>query len=405
MRTAVMAWRNLWRYGRRTAATIAAMALGLAAMIVWTSLSQGFLRDLEAKIVEVEVGDVQVYPAGYRDSPSIFDRIDAPLALVDSLGAIGYGASPRLLAGGLAAVGESSAGVSVRGVETARDAGASAVSQRVAVGSWLDAATPTGIVIGSRLAGTLDAGPGSEIVLLGQAADGSIANGLYTVRGVLAPVAEGTDRGGVFMTRAAFLELFALPGGAHQIVVRTGDAEPVDVAAERVRAAAPGFDVVTWRELFPALSSMLDSVEGMMYVLFMVVYLAIAIMLINSTLMAVFERIKELGLLKAVGLPPSRVVALILWEGAFQAALATAAGLAVAVPLILYFGSAGINLAALGGTISISGIGIEPVMRGVVKPSVVVAPWSAMIAIVFASMLYPAVKAARIQPVEAMRHE
>ena len=76
MRTAVMAWRNLWRYGRRTAATIAAMALGLAAMIVWTSLSQGFLRDLEAKIVEVEVGDVQVYPAGYRDSPSIFDRID-----------------------------------------------------------------------------------------------------------------------------------------------------------------------------------------------------------------------------------------------------------------------------------------------------------------------------------------
>ncbi len=150
---------------------------------------------------------------------------------------------------------------------------------------------------------------------------------------------------------------------------------------------------------------MLDSVEGTMYILFMIVYLAIAILLVNATLMAVYERIKELGLLKAIGLSPTRVVGLILWEGFFQAVLATVAGMVIGIPLLFYFSRVGINLAALGGQISISGIGLDPVMRGIINPTVVVGPLSAMFMIVFASLLYPALKAARIRPVEAMRHQ
>ncbi len=405
MRLAVMAWRNLWRYGRRTLMTVAAMTLALTTLIVWTSMVQGFLRDLETTIVEVEVGDIQVYPPEYRNSPSIFDRIDAPFELVDSLGAMGFDASARLLAGGLAAAGESSAGVSIRGVETLQDARVSMVHDRVADGTWLDPGDPAGLVIGGRLARTLDVGPGDEVVLLSQAADGSIANDLYRVRGILAPISEATDRGGVFMVRQAFLDLFAVPGGAHQVLVRTGADQPLDVSADRIRTAAPGLEVMTWRELFPTLATMLDSVEGTMYILFMIVYLAIAILLVNATLMAVFERIKELGLLKAIGLSPAKVVRLIMLEGLFQAGLAVVAGLAIATPLLLYFSRVGINLAALGGTISISGIGLDPVMKGVVNPTVIVGPLSAMILIVFASLLYPALKAARIRPVEAMRHQ
>ena len=405
MKLAVMAWRNLWRYGRRTLMTVAAMTLALTTLIVWTSMVQGFLRDLETTIVEVEVGDIQVYPPEYRNSPSIFDRIDAPFELVDSLGAMGFDASARLLAGGLAAAGESSAGVSIRGVETLQDARVSMVHDRVADGTWLDPGDPAGLVIGGRLARTLDVGPGDEVVLLSQAADGSIANDLYRVRGILAPISEATDRGGVFMVRQAFLDLFAVPGGAHQVLVRTGADQPLDVSADRIRTAAPGLEVMTWRELFPTLATMLDSVEGTMYILFMIVYLAIAILLVNATLMAVFERIKELGLLKAIGLSPAKVVRLIMLEGLFQAGLAVVAGLAIATPLLLYFSRVGINLAALGGTISISGIGLDPVMKGVVNPTVIVGPLSAMILIVFASLLYPALKAARIRPVEAMRHQ
>ena len=400
-----MAWRNLWRYGRRTVTTIAAMTLALLTLIVWTSFVQGFLRDLETTIVEVEIGDLQVYPPEYRTQPSIFDRIASSTELVDTLGAMGFDASARLLGGGLAAAGESSAGISLRGVETEQDARVSVVYDRVAEGSWLDPSDPAGIVIGGRLARTLDVGLGDEVVLLSQATDGSIANGLFAVRGILAPFSEATDRGGVFLVRQAFLDFFVLPGGAHQVVVRNSADQPLEASAAQIRAAVPGLDVLTWRELFPTLATMLDSVESTMYILFMIVYLAIAILLINATLMAVFERIKELGLLKAVGLSPTRVVSLILWEGLFQAALAAVAGLILSVPLLFYFTRVGINLAALGGQISISGIGMDPYMRGVVTPAIFVGPLSAMFVIVLLSMLYPALKAARIRPVEAMRHQ
>lgn len=400
-----MAWRNLWRYGRRTLTTIAAMTLALLTLVVWTSFTQGFLRDLQTTIVEVEIGDMQVHPPDYRTQPSIFDRIGAPSELVDTLGAMGFDASARLLGGGLAAAGDASAGVSLRGIETDQDARVSVVYDRVAQGTWLDPSDPAGVVIGGRLARTLDVGLGDELVLLGQATDGSIANGLYTVRGILAPFSEATDRGGVFLVRQAFLDFFVLPGGAHQVVVRNTEGQPLETSAARIRAAAPGLDVLTWRQLFPTLATMLDSVESTMYILFMIVYLAIAILLINATLMAVFERIKELGLLKAIGLSPTRVVGLILWEGLFQAMLATAAGLILSIPVLYYVTRVGIDLAALGGQISMSGIGLDPVMRGIVNPTIVVGPLSTMFVIVLLSMLYPALKAARIKPVEAMRHQ
>ncbi|MDE2782845.1 MAG: ABC transporter permease [Gemmatimonadota bacterium] len=404
-RLAVMAWRNLWRYGRRTLTTIAAMTLALLTLVVWTSFTQGFLRDLQTTIVEVEIGDMQVHPPDYRTQPSIFDRIGAPSELVDTLGAMGFDASARLLGGGLAAAGDASAGVSLRGVETDQDARVSVVYDRVAQGSWLDPSDPAGVVIGGRLARTLDVGVGDELVLLSQATDGSIANGLYRVRGILAPFSEATDRGGVFLVRQAFLDFFVLPGGAHQVVVRNTEGQALEVSAAQIQAVAPGLDVLTWRELFPTLATMLDSVESTMYILFMIVYLAIAILLINATLMAVFERIRELGLLKAVGLSPTRVVGLILWEGFFQAMLAAAAGLILSVPVLFYVTRVGINLAALGGQVSISGIGLDPVMRGIVNPTIVVGPLSTMFVIVLLSMLYPALKAARIKPVEAMRHQ
>jgi len=398
-----MAWRNVGRNRRRTLVTTGAMSFALFVMILYAGLMEGYLRDMERSVLDLEVGDVQVFASGYRDNPSLYTRIEHPEALLAPLDADGFRASPRLLAYGMAAAGESSAGVSFRGVDVEREARVSLVHQQVDRGSWLDSADPKGVVLGRRLARTLGVEPGSELVVLTQGADGAMAYDLYNVRGILRGIGDATDRTGIFMTAGAFRELLVVPDGVHQIVVR----RPADVdlpsAADRVHRLAHELDVKTWRQLLPTISSMLDSARGVMIAMFFIVYVAIGILVLNAMLMAVFERIREFGVLKALGVGPFDVLRLILAESAIQTGIAVVVGATLAVPGIWYLSRTGIDLAQLGG-VSIMGIAWDPVWRAAVHAGAFVEPILVLVAIVAAAVLYPALKAALIRPVDAIRH-
>jgi ABC-type lipoprotein release transport system permease subunit len=373
MRLLVMAWRNLWRYRRRTLVTVAAMTLALLIMVLYTSLVEGYLRDLERNIVDIELGDIQVFAPDYRDNPSIYNRIENPEPLLAELRDRGLGASARLIGGGLAAAGESSAGAMLKGIDLAQDATVSQISQHVDRGSWLHAADQNGVVVGSRLAHTLGVEPGDELVLLGQATDGSIANDLYTVRGVLRSISEDADRGGIFMTEDAFRFFFSMPQGAHQLMIR----RPAEA---------------------------LDSTRGLIVIVFLVIYVVVAILIINAMLMSVFERINEIGVLKALGVSPRQVLTLIFIEGGLQTAIAIGVALTLSVPGLAYLADHGIDLSGMG-SMSFAGMAFDPVWRGVVTPWVIVGPVLTLVFIVSVSVLYPALKAARISPVEAMRYQ
>ena len=198
-----MAWRNIWRNRRRSTVTVAAMSFALLVMILYSGLVAGMLQGFERNVVEIEVGDLQIFAPGYRDKPQIHTRIADADRLVHELEAAGLRASPRLLAAGLAAVKEESAGVAIRGVDVRLDRDVSMIHEKLAKGRWLDPARPKEVVLGRLLAHNLAAKPGSELVLLSQGADGSMANDLYRVRGVLRGVSEGVDRACVFMTAGA----------------------------------------------------------------------------------------------------------------------------------------------------------------------------------------------------------
>jgi putative ABC transport system permease protein len=398
-----MAWRNVWRNRRRTVVTVAAMTLALWVMILYTGLLEGYFLGMERNILNLELGDLQVFAPGFRDNPSLYTRIRDPESLLEKIEDLGFRASARLLGGGLAAAGESSAGVSLRGVNTRRDPRVSDIHEHVARGDWLDAGRPKEVVIGRRLAHTLGVGPGDELVVLSQAADGSIANDLYRVRGVLKGVSDGTDRTGVFMTVEAFRDFFAMPEGAHQLIVRLPEGSGLAESAEAVRQVAAGLDVKTWRELMPTVASMLDSVRGLMMVVFFIIYIAIGILILNAMLMAVFERIQEFGVLKALGFGPGWVLGLILAESGVQTGLAVLLGLALSVPGLWYLIEVGINMGTLGG-MSVMGLAVDPVWRAVVTNNTFKLPVLILLAIVTLAVVYPALKAAWIRPVEAMQH-
>ena len=176
------------------------------------------------------------------------------------------------------------------------------------------------MVLGRRLARTLGVSLDSEVVVLTQGADSAMAYDLYRVRGVLRSISDATDRTGFFMTADAFRELLVIPGGAHQIIVRRPAGLPLPEAERRIRGIVNDLDVQTWRKLMPTVASLLDSARGAMLAMFFIIYLAVAILILNATLMAVFERVREFGVLKALGVGPASVLAFNFGPRTIQAA-------------------------------------------------------------------------------------
>ena len=398
-----MAWRNIWRNRRRTLVTVAAMSLALCATILYSGFAAGMLQGLEGKIVNMEVGDLQVFAKGYLDKPQIYTRMEDSAAVQGKLEKAGFPSAARLLGAGLAAAKDQSAGVQFRGIDVARDKKVSDVYKLVGQGKWLDPGVPDGAVLGTRLARTLNVKLGDEIVVLSQAADGSMANELYKVRGVLRPVSEMADRAGVFITEGAFRELFAMPTGAHQLIVRRLDV-PLDLFANQVRKLVPQHDAKSWKERMPTLASYLDGARGMLYFMFLIVYISIGIVILNAMLMAVFERVREFGVLKALGMGPFTVLRLVLTESALQTGLALLVGGTLSLYPAWYLQERGVNMASMAG-INIHGMTWQSTIYGSFSQASVTGPVVTLLFIVSMAVLYPAIKAALISPVAAIQHQ
>lgn len=398
-----MAWRNVWRNPRRSVVTIAATSFALAVMILYQGLMTGYLSGIRRNLLDLEVGDAQAFADGFRDKPSLYLVIDDSTSLVTDLRAAGFRVAPRLLGTGLGAGQESSVGVRLIGIEVEADAGVSKISHEVAQGRWLAPDDDVGVVVGWRVAENLQLGVGDELVVLSQGADGSMANDVYPVRGILRAISDGIDRGGVFMTQAAFRELMVLPGGVHQLILRLPPGAELEAGTAQAASIAPkGVVVASWKSLQPALASMLESAEGAMQVMSFIVYFAVGIVILNAMLMAVFERIRELGVLKALGYPPLGIVRLIYLETAIQTAVAVAVGVAVAIPIHVYLTRVGLDLSALGN-ISVMGVAWDPIWRSEVSPRTFGVPVLSLLVIVTLAVLYPALRAAWIRPLEALR--
>ena len=402
-RILTLAWRNLWRTPRRTGVTLAAMTLAVLFMILYTSLAQGYLRDIERDLIDVEIGDLQIHADGYLERPSLYTRIDDAEVLIQRLEESGFSATPRLISGGLVAAENNSAGALIKGVDLDRSARVTQIAEKIEAGAWLSADAPLGAVVGRLMAQTLNVQVGDELIVLGQAADGSMANELLVVRGILSSISEVTDRGTVFVLNHTFRDVFGVPHGVHQILVKRPAGESLSQAAATAKEIAGQHDPKTWRQLMPFMSTLIDTASVAILVVSVIIYIAIAILILNAMLMSVFERIRELGVLKAIGLAPGKVMALIVTEATLQAFAAVLLALAIGAPILWYIVGHGIDVGRLGN-ITVAGANFPSLWRGAIRTSTLAGPIGIFFILVFLGVLYPGLKASRISPVEAMRH-
>lgn len=399
--------KNIGRNRSRTIITVAAMAFAGAIMIFYTSLLHGLMIAMEKNVVQLRLGDVQIHGRGYRDDPDLYTTVKNSGEIVAKLEQAGFHATQRLYGFGLAAAGGTSAGAMIWGVDVEREQSVTNLHTHVMKGRWVDAADPQGVVIGRKLAKTLNVELGDEIVLLSQATDGSMANDILIIRGVMKSVDSQLDGGGILMTQAAFRSFFAMPEDAHEIsILRKNVEESLPLAQARIASIARGMEVKSWRDLSPVIAEMLGMFDVSMFFMLMIAYTAIGIVTLNATLMSVFERIREFGVMKAIGVSPWQIAALIFLESGIQGAMACLLAMAGGIPLSLYFQKHGIDLTSLTSASlgTISGVAFDPVWYCSLDAHSVIVPLATLSLVSFIAAIYPGVKAAVIKPVSAIHH-
>ncbi len=408
MKILPFAWRNIGRNRDRTIVTIGAMAFAGAIMIFYVSLIEGMVEGLERNMIGMNLGDIQIHAKGYRDDPDLYNRISGVDHLITKLDELGFNVAPRLYGFGLAAAGAASSGVSIRGVNIEREATVTSIANHVARGLWLDSSDIMGAVIGAKLSRTLGAGVGDEIIIVGQASDGSMANDIFMVRGVLKPVGEGIDRSGFLITESAFREFFVIPDGYHELaLVRRDRSIPLGIATQKTKGAAEKLDVKNWRELQPVMARMLDIADAGNLIMLLIVYAAIGMVTLNAMLMSVFERIKEFGIMKAVGVSPLQIMALILAEAGIQTLIACTLALGAGGGLSWHYQYKGLDISFISGKAfegSLAGVALDAVWYPHLSASSALQPVAVLAIVVSLAVIYPGVKAAVIQPVKAIHH-
>jgi ABC-type lipoprotein release transport system permease subunit len=385
--------------------TILSMGFAGFIMILFASLMQGLLQASERNAVAMDLGDIQVHAVNYREDPDLYKLIDNSNIIVNSIRQAGYHATHRLYGFGLAAAGTASAGVQLRGINLLTESEVTQIHNHVSQGNWIDESDQKGVVIGKKLAGTLGVVPGDELVFLGQAADGSMANDLYIVRGVLKSVGDEVDRTGLFMPESEFRTLMVLPKGSHEIAVMRPDrSSDLKIAKEDISGLAPGYETMDWRELKPIIARILDLADSQMIIMVIITYIAVAMVVLNAMLMSVFERIRELGIMKAIGVTSWQVMFLVYIETLIQTVIASIMALLLGWSVSAYFETNGIDLSSITNGASFAGVAIDPIWRAQLTFNAIFIPVIFLFIIASIAVLYPAVKAALIRPVAAIHH-
>jgi len=405
MKILSIASRSVFRNWRRTLVTILAMGFSGFIMTLFAALMAGMLQTSERNAVAMNLGDIQIHAEGYRDDPDLYNRIDNAVGLVNKLQQAGFYATQRIYGFGLAAAGSASAGVQMRGVNLKNEVTVTQVHKHVMQGQWLADSDPMGVVIGRKLARTLGVRPGNEVIIIGQATDGSMANDLYTVRGILKSIGEEVDRAGFFMVERSFRELMVLPEGAHEIAVMRPDrSSDLESAAAQVAALAQTYETLSWRQLQPFIARILDLADAQTIIMILITYVAVAMVILNAMLMSVFERIREFGIMKAIGVTPWQLMTLIYAETMIQVVIASSISLASGWSAAHYFQKNGIDLSAIASSTSFGGVAIDPIWNAHVTTEALALPIVFLFIIAAAAVIYPAIKAAVIHPVKAIHY-
>lgn len=409
-----LGWRNLWRNPRRSLITISAIATAFVILILLMGLGEGVKQQMLENGTGLMLGHVQLHNPEYLPDRSLYDVLGSFEEGVDREALDReLDAAPQILAHServygfaLLSTGDHSSGAQIIGIDPEAESEVTTFLAGVESDRTPLAAGAMTIWLGESLAKELEASVGSEVAAVTQAADGSLGNALFTVGGLVRTGLSPVDKSLAVVHLQDLQDLLALASDQiHEVALRVADpfrAESVARSLSDGGGLPPGVEAESWESLAPQLRDYVNISESANTIIVAFVAVFAALGILNTMMMAVFERTREIGMVNALGMLPSQVLTTILLESLFLAAAGLGVGLLVAGGLMSYLTHNGIDLSRWTGELSMLNTRMDPQLRFAWKWDHLTMSAAGLALAALAAAGFPAAKAARLNPIQAM---
>ena len=397
-----MAYRNVFRHRRRSLLTGLMMAGGCALFAIFIGIAAGSYGNIISIFTRDHTGHIQVHARGYLQRPTIYKKIIDPYSVGEKALSLLHAKAftPRTHVPALAFAGTKTTGLTVTGIDPELEPGVTGIKNRIIKGEFLAAEPAEEVLISDKTARILKISIGDELALISQAADGSIANGLFQVIGIINSDGGSYHAMRLYMHIATADQFFFLEGGAHEIAIALTSYEKAQKASQRLQELlGPDYEADPWQvvesEFYTAMQA---DIKGN-YVTIIVFTVIIALGVLNTVLMVILERTREFGVMKALGTRPGDIMKLIVIETCILALMSLVVG---NIGGLLANWALSIQGITYPTPLEYGGVLFEKLLSKITLKTI----WFPSLVIMVSALvvsLPPAIRAARISPTRAMR--
>ena len=403
----LLAWRNIWRNPRRTGVILLAVIIGVWSMLVLSSLMRGIMEGMIDDGIATLTGDIQIHHPDYPADPSAINSIADPkriFAVLEDVLPPGSLVTSRVRINAVANTARHTYGVTLVGIDPELEKKMSFLGSSLDAQHFLSEPGGNGLLIGQALADQFQTTEGRKIIIMAQDIHGRIASRAFRIRDIFNAGMESSEKQFVFVRKETAQDMLKMGSSVSEFSILLPRHDLAQNVAEHISSLLSGssVNVRTWQQALPLLNVYLDLYDGFVLIWFLVVFAAMGFGIVNTTLMAVFERMREFGLLKALGMPPLQIVRTILTESFFLLLCGLAAGNTLGLLTCFLLNHTGIDLSSLAQGAEFANI--SRIIYPAVWAKDLVTANAVVLILGLTVSLYPAIKAARFQPVKAMHY-
>jgi len=377
--------------------------IGVVTMVLTDSLSVGMIRQMLTNQIGADAGYIQIHKKGYQENPTLKNSIPDPgeVRAVLEKDARSCNISERLRTFGLVSSANNSSGVAIVGVTPQSEKRVTTICKYIVNGAYLSGNTDEAI-ISTSTADKLKVGIGDKVVIMASRLDGSVGSEACRVVGIFETFDSGFDQSHVYIPLQTAQQMVGAQGRISEFVINPADAKRTDPIADKIRSDLPGeFEVLTFKQMLPLLVMQMQLYNETIYIFYAIIAIALIFGIVNTMLMAVMERTHEFGVDMAIGMSNKRIFIMVLVEALYLGVVGTTIGFLVSFAIYVPLSYSGWNLAMFSESLKWLGVGtiIYPTLTvSSLTNAIMVIPTATVI-----GAIYPALRAVKLQPYEAIR--